>query len=231
MGLTNLTSANLQARARAGTLITTQMERQGTQESHYLLSRPSLHGVGKEITGRRKYIMDSLQTSWRSLKMNIHEKLHAGSDLRSIAEGMAEHIVEWYADVQVFFDEDLQQLINLGIPEEDALILLSEYFIIMMDHIYLFCQDLMELPLQDPNIDYQTRCIWVTLQVQVHQEMDNLVKGGIWYNSSLPVVFVCLFSVQMGTNMAAGVGPNLKGLERNINKQKDDVKESKPRLL
>jgi len=137
--------------------------------------------------------------------------------------------VEWYADFHAFFDEDLQQLIDLGIPEEDALILLSEYFIIMMDRIYLLRQNLMEFSLQGSDIDYQTRCIWVALQV--HQEMDSLVKGGLRYNSSLSVAFIRFLTVQTGSNVAAGVGPQLKDLESKINKQKDDIKEAKTKAV
>ena len=95
---------------------------------------------------------------------------------------MAENIADWYTTVHAFFDEDLQQLIGLGIPEADALVLLSEYLIIMMDRISLLRQNLMEFSMVDDQVDYQTRCLWVSLQV--HQELDALATNGLCYNSS-----------------------------------------------
>ena len=117
----------------------------------------------KGYPGRRVCIKKLIEAARRSFKTNINDKLPAGTALRSMAEAMAEHVVDWYATVHVFFDEDHLQLIEPGIPEADALVLLSEYLIIMMDCILLLRRNLMEFSMGDDQVDYQTRCLWVSL--------------------------------------------------------------------
>ena len=155
-------------------------------------------------------------------------KLPAGTALHSIAKAMAEHVVDWYATAHAFFDEDLQHLIELGIPEADAAVLLSEYLIITMDRMFLLRQNLMEFSMGDDQVDYQTRCLWVSLQV--HQELDALTTNGLHYNSSLSATFIHFLTVQTGKNVAVSIGPKLDELESKAKKQRSELTEFKLRV-
>ncbi len=57
-------------------------------------------------------------------------------------------------------------------------------------------------------VDYMVRCIWITCQV--HRVMQEFVQGRLKYNFMIGTAFIQFLTKQTGSNMASGVGGQLK---------------------
>ena len=87
---------------------------------------------------------------------------------------MVERTNLWIHAVHRHLDEELGKLTQMGIPEGEVLVLLSEEIIIMFLMIHDIRKQRMEFTLKGKHVEYMVRCIWLTLQA--HAVMDGFVK-------------------------------------------------------
>jgi hypothetical protein len=144
-------------------------------------------GAGGMI-GRREEIENSYDTAGDCVRQAIGEKLPGGGKLAQLATRMLEHTQSWFQKVHTHLDSELTKLSQMGIPPEDALVLLSEEVIIMVERFHLIRRRRMDFTVKGSKVEYMVRCIWLTLQVYV--SMDEFVRDGLKYNSAISAAFV-----------------------------------------
>jgi hypothetical protein len=133
-------------------------------------------GAGGMI-GRRDEIEASVQSASDPIRGSIEHKLPIGGKLAQVATRMLEQTNLWIHAVHKHLDEELQKLIQMGIPEGNVLVLLSEEIIIMFKRFHAIRRKRFDFTVQGAGVQYMVRCIWLTLQV--HVEMDEFVKNGL----------------------------------------------------
>ncbi len=82
------------------------------------------------MDGRRVEIEHSAETAGDCVRTTIEDKLPAGSKLAQLAARLLEHTQARIQMVHKHLDSELTKLTQMGIPEEELLILLSEELII-----------------------------------------------------------------------------------------------------
>ncbi len=128
-----------------------------------------------------------------------------------LALKMIDCSMEWIYTVHKHLDIELTKLTQQHIIEEEALILLCEEMIIMYTCINAIRKSHMEFVASrgtKDKVDYMVRCIWVTCQV--HRVMQEFIQGGLKYNSMIRTTFIHFLTKQTGSNVASGVGGQLK---------------------
>ncbi len=80
---------------------------------------------------------------------------------------MLEHTQSWFQKVHKHLDSELTKLSQMGIPLEDALVLLSEEVIIMFERFHSIRRKRMDFTVKGAKVKYMVCCIWLTLQVHV----------------------------------------------------------------
>ena len=108
--------------------------------------------------------------------------------MAQLATWMLEHTQSWFQKVHKHLDSELIKLSQMGIPPEDALVLLSEEVIIMVERFHLIRCRRMDFTVKGSKVEYMVRCIWLILQV--HVSMDEFVRDGLKYNSAISAAFV-----------------------------------------
>ena len=101
---------------------------------------------------------------------------------------MLERTGAWFQTVHKHLNSELSKLTQMGIPGEDALILLSEMVIIMFDRFYAIWHKRMDSTVKGAGMEYMVHCIWISLQV--HTLMDEFVKDRMKYNPAILAAFV-----------------------------------------
>ena len=92
-----------------------------------------------------------------------------------------------------------------GLPEKSVMKLLSNYVIIIFDHLYAVRQKLMEhvVSTGGAKMNFQSRAIWVALLV--HQEMNKFLDGGgLKTNALLSTAYVRFMTEEHGKSMSYG---------------------------
>jgi hypothetical protein len=84
----------------------------------------------------------------------IVDKLPTGSKLGQLATCLLEHTQAWIQTVNKHLDSELTKLTQMGIPEEELLIILSEEIIIMFDFFYTICRKRMDFTVKSMRIEY-----------------------------------------------------------------------------
>ncbi len=85
------------------------------------------------MDGRRVKIEHSAEMAGDCVQRGIEDKLPAGSKLAQLAAHLLEQTHTWIQMMHRHLDSNLTKLIQMGIPEEESLILLLEEIIIMFD--------------------------------------------------------------------------------------------------
>lgn len=166
------------------------------------------NGIGG-LDGRRHEIETSANLSAEIARVWVGDKLPGGGRLAPLALKMIDRSVEWIFTVHKHLDMELTKLTQQHIAQEEALILLSEEMIIMYTRIHAIRKSRMEFVASSSNkVDYMVRCIWVTCQV--HRVMQEFIQGGLKYNSTIGTAFIRFLTKQTGSNVASGVGGQLK---------------------
>ncbi len=98
------------------------------------------------------------------VQTGIADKLPAGRKLAQLATRMLKHTQAWFQKVHKHLDSELTKLTQMGILEEEALILLSEEIIIMYDRFYVIWRKRMEFIVKGTRVDYMVCCIWLTIR-------------------------------------------------------------------
>ena len=121
-------------------------------------------------------------------------------------------------------DSELTKLSQMGIPLEDALVLLSEEVIIMFERFHLIRRKRMDFTVKGAKVEYMVRCIWLTLQV--HVSMDKFVRDGLKYNSAILAAFVRFLTKRTGSNVGSGFSGLISKLEEWVKSAEGAVKEA-----
>ena len=180
-------------------------------------------GAGGMI-GRKHEIENSLQAASDPIRGGIEHKLPAGGNLAQVAPRMVERTNLWIHAVHRHLDEELGKLTQMGIPEGEVLVLLSEEIIIMFERFHAIRRKRFDFTVQGAGVEYMVRCVWLPLQV--HAEMDSFVKNGLTESPALSAAFVRFLTAQTATNVGAGVGSHLSKLEDKLKSLENSVKEA-----
>ena len=166
------------------------------------------------VKGRKRRIEASIKTAGRVLH-TYHKKLPSNSKLLRIAESSLEVTSNWFETIHHFFDTDIQELTDTGIPADKTLVLLSDYIIIMFDGYFRKFQKLPEFTLDTNHADWITDLIWVTLEVM--EEVKKLTEGGNpKYDTTLGVAFVCFLTTAAAKNSVANLKKSLEEVKTDI---------------
>jgi hypothetical protein len=142
---------------------------------------------------------------------------------------MLEWMGAWFQTVHKHLNSELSKLTQMGIPGEDALILLSKEVIIMFNCFYAIRRKHMDFMVKRVGVEYMVHCIWLSLQV--HALMDEFVKDRMKYNPAISAAFVWFLTKQTGSNIRAGLGSQLLKMEERLkaleSAAKEAVKEAK----
>ncbi len=180
-------------------------------------------GVGGMI-GRREEIENSYNTAGDCVRQAIGDKLPGGGKLAQLATRMLEHTQSLFQKVHKHLDLELTKLSQMGIPLEDALVLLSEEVIIMFEWFHSIRRKRMDFTVKGAKFKYMVRCIWLTLQE--HVSMDEFVCDGLKYNSAILAAFVCFLTKRTGSNVGLGFSGLLSKLEERVKLAEGAVKEA-----
>ncbi len=180
-------------------------------------------GAGGMI-GHRDKIEASMQSASNPIRGGIEHKLPIGGKLAQVATCMLERMNLWIYMVHKHLDEELQKLTQMGIPEGNVLVLLSEEIIIMFKCFHAIRRKRFDFTVQGAGVKYMVCCVWLTLQV--HVEMDEFVKNSLKKNPALLAAFVHFLTNKTGSNAGAGVGSQLTKLEDRLKLVESTVKEA-----
>ncbi len=170
---------------------------------------------GSGMDGRCHEIEMSAATSAEIAKMWVGDKLPEDGKLVPLALKMIKRTIDWIHTVHKHLDLEFTKLMQQHISMDDTLILLSEELIIMYTRIHMVRHQQMKFVVNKANkVDYMTRCIWITCQV--HQVIQEIVQGGLKYNSAISTANVQFLTKTTGGNVASGVGGQLKTLTNMI---------------
>lgn len=185
------------------------------------------HGV---IAGAKGRLVASLTTSQLALATYISDKLPPGSVLQRLATEMYLATFSWFGKVHAFFDEDLKALVELGVPVEETLTLLSEYVILMFDVFYRQTQQMRKYSEGMNRAEYEARAIWVALRI--HADMESFAGAGrMKHNSTIAAAFIRFLTKATAANSSTSLGSKVASVEKavkgaNLSQLKSDVKTS-----
>jgi hypothetical protein len=176
------------------------------------------------MNGQWVEIEMSADMAGNCVQTGIANKLPAGGKLAQLATSMLEHTQAWFQKVHKHLDSKLMKLTQMGILEEEALILLSEEIIIMYDRFYPIWCKRMEFIVKGTRVDYMACCIWLTMQV--HMAMDDFVHDGMKYNAPISSAFIRFLTKQTGSNVGTGVVNLLSKLEEKLRSAEKNAKDA-----
>ena len=169
-------------------------------------------------SGRRRKIEGSIVTASAALRTYIQHKLRPGSKLARIANDILARTERWYGIVHKFFDYDLQNLKDQGIPASKSLALVSEYVILIFDAHYSKMLSLVEFSLDTPRADWLVEVIWVNLEVL--KEMEGITKGGDpKFNPTLAAAFIRFLTKTAAENSTAKLAGDIASIREELKKK------------
>jgi hypothetical protein len=115
------------------------------------------------MDGRRVEIKHAAETAGDCVRTVIEDKLPTGSKLAQLAAWLLEHTQAWIQMVHKHLDSKVAKLTQMGIPEEESLILLSEAIIIMVDHFYTIRRKRIDFTIKSLHVQYMVWCIWLAM--------------------------------------------------------------------
>ena len=175
-------------------------------------------GVG-ESKGRKRRIEESIRTSSLAARTYIRSRLPAGGALSQIAESSIERTADWTKTLHQFFDNDIQELSDMGVAAAETLTLLSDYTIIIFDSYYRELSGLEEFTLGKVRADWLVELIWINLKILA--AMDGITEGGDpKYNPTLATAFIRFLTKATAENNGAKLGQEIASIKSDLEKWK-----------
>jgi hypothetical protein len=121
---------------------------------------------------------------------------------------MLSRAVDFHDKVHSHIKDELNKLIQLNIPEDDALVLVSEDLVLMFDRMFAERMKLFDSQKDRSKVEYVSCILWVSLRC--HMVAMEFTEGGIKYNPTISAAFVRFLTKQTGANTSANVSQTLK---------------------
>ena len=165
------------------------------------------------VPGQKMLIEESLNRASSAHGTYVTQSdLPVGSELARLAHAMAMVTRDWHGKVLAFLDNDLTKLVELNVSEDETLLLLSEYIIIMFNDFDNVEQLLPAFKLSANKADYLVKVIVVA--IKVHARMDHFLgHGNMQYVSEFAAGFVRFLTKNTAQHSATGLSKRVADLE------------------
>ncbi len=127
-------------------------------------------------------ILRSAQSAQATALGYVSDYLPSGGKLAQMATFMIIQSANWHVTFHAHVLAEKQCLTQLGILEDEALILLSEQFLLMTRRFYDQCKFTLDFTVDMELVDYLTRVIWCS--AKSHAQVAETTKDGI---ANLPI--------------------------------------------
>ena len=173
--------------------------------------------------GKALDIMALLKSSKESCGTYIEDYLPPGQ-LRDMAQEMRSASFEFHEALHTHIREEIDKLIQLGIPEDEAMLLISEEFYLMFSDFFECRKGLLEFEPSMNLANYLARVVWLSLKC--HMSAKALLKNGLKYSAVISAAFVRFLTKQTGANTSAGLKSKLTELAKTVKTEVAGIKKA-----
>ena len=161
--------------------------------------------------GESQKIKSTLRTASATAKTYADNNLPLGQ-ARELAKELISVSVDFHEKLHSHFEDEVTKLTQMGIPGDDALLLVSEQYTLIFDRMFDVRKLMTEYSTDVDEVSYLVDSLWITLKT--HMVMAAFVENGLKYNTTISASFIRFLTRQTGSNVSAGVGGLLKNYQK-----------------